>query len=135
MNVIFLASRNFALAVDRIAQDIEQTSQRWWTDWYGDGCAGVLHFEAAPQAVGRAHGHRANDVVAEVLLDFEDQRARRGLDALQRRAIACRIAVTRGDDRAQVDRQGEIDLGQLLGRKLDVHDRTDDLCDSARTRW
>ena len=40
------------------------------------GCAGVDRVGAAAQPVGRRHGDGAHPVVAEVLLNFEDDAAR-----------------------------------------------------------
>ena len=62
------------------------------------------NFNAALQALRRAHGEAAHPVVADVLLRLEDD-----LLALH------------------VNRQPVVDIRKLLRRKLHVHDGSDDL--------
>ena len=59
--------------VDRVAEQVEDASQRGLADGHRDRRAGVDHLEAARQAVGRVHRDRAHAVVAEVLLDLADE--------------------------------------------------------------
>ncbi len=75
--------------VDRVAQHVEDPSERAFADGNADGRAGVDDLHAARDAVGGVHRDRAHAVVAEVLLDFGDQFDRRpalalGNDDLQR---------------------------------------------------
>ena len=62
--------------VDRLAEQVEDAAERDVADRHGDRAAGVDDLHAARQAVGGVHGDRAHAVVAEVLLDLADQRAR-----------------------------------------------------------
>ena len=59
-----------ALVVDRVAEHVEDPAQGDLADRHRDRGAGVEHVDAAGQAVGRGHGHGADPVVAEVLLDL-----------------------------------------------------------------
>ena len=76
-------------------------------DRHLDRRAGIGHLGAPDQAVGGLHRDRAHDVVADVLLDLERQRP--GL-------------VLKHD----VHVQRVVDLRQVLGRELDVHDGAGD---------
>ncbi len=97
------------LLVDRLAQDVEDPAQGHLPDGHRDGPARVRGFRPARQAVGRGHGHAANPVVAQVLLDL----------ANDLHAVAS----------GYVD--GVVDGGQLARGKLDVDDRAGDLDDAA----
>ena len=74
--------------------------------------AGVGHLHAAGDAVGRAHGHRAHLVLADVLLHLGGEADRHGA-------------------RGVLDGEGVVDLRQVLGLELDVEHRADDLDDAA----
>src|SRR5690606_1875288 len=67
---------------------------------------GVGDGEAAAQPLARAHGDRAHDAVAELLLNLEGQ-----------------VAV--------LELERVVDLGDGLAGELDVHHRADDLDDPA----
>jgi hypothetical protein len=56
---------DLAFAVDRVAEHVQHATERALADRNGDWRAGVVGEQSAPQTVGRAHGHRAHDVVAE----------------------------------------------------------------------
>ena len=93
-----------ALAVDGLAQDVEHATQGRRAPRAREmGAAGVDGLEAAGEAVGGGHGHRAHPVVAQVLLHLAGHGATRSLDA----------------DRVEDGRQ-------LRRRELDVHDRSGD---------
>ena len=77
------------------------------------GDAGVDRFHAALHAVGRLHRDRSHAVLAQVLLDLDDD-----VDRLA--AFAVRL-----------DADGVVDLGQVAAFELDVDDRADDLDDLA----
>ena len=62
--------------VDRLAEQVEDPAQGRVADRDRDRAAGVDHLVAALQAVGGVHRHRADAVVAEVLLDLADQLGR-----------------------------------------------------------
>ena len=98
-----------ALAVDRLAEDVEDATEGRLADRHRDRRAGVAHVDAAGEPVGRGHRDRADPVVAEVLLDLADER-------LQPLAL---------------DLDGVVDARQPAGRELDVHDGAGDLDDSA----
>src|SRR3989442_334068 len=71
---------------------------------HGDGLARVDDFHAAYDAVGGAHRDRADLIATDVLLDFGHELAR-----------------------VHFDRDGVVELRQLLRLELDVEYRTDDL--------
>ena len=100
-----------ALAVDRPAEDVEDATEGRLADRDRDRRAGVADLDAAGQAVGRGHGHRADPVVAEVLLDLADERILAGAQ----------------------DLDGVEDAGQLPGGELDVDDGSGDLDDPSGT--
>ena len=92
-----------ALAVDGLAEHVEDAAQGRRADGHGDRAAGVDRLGAACQAVGGGHRHGAHPVVAEVLLDLADER----------------LALAQDLDRVE-------DRRQLAGRELDVDDRAGD---------
>ena len=96
-----------AALVDRLADDVHDAAERLRADRHADLRAGGGDALAAGQAVGRVHGDRADDVLAEVLGDFEDQ------------AVAVVVGFERGEDRRQ------------LALERDVDDGADDLRDLA----
>ncbi len=61
--------------VDRVAEHVEDAAERRAPDGDRDRAAGVEHLGAAGEAVGRVHRHRADAVVAEVLLHLADEQA------------------------------------------------------------
>ena len=71
-----------ALAVDRLAEQVEDAAQALLAHRHRDRRAGVGRLHAAHQAVGRGHRDAAHDVVADVQrdLDREVDAARRVLD-------------------------------------------------------
>ena len=97
------------LLVDRVAEHVEDPSERHVADGHRDRSAGVEHRDAAGQAVGRRHRHGADPVVAQVLLDLADERRPFALDL-----------------------DGVVDRRQLAGWELDVDDGSGDLDHPAR---
>jgi hypothetical protein len=96
-----------AALVDRLADDVDDAAERLGADRHRDLRAGVDHFLAAGEAVGRVHRDRAHGVLAEVLGDFEHQ------------AVAVVVGLERGEDRRQLAFEGHVDDG------------ADDLADAA----
>ena len=94
--------------VNWAAQEIKHAAQRRVADGNRDGRAGILDIHAAHQAVGGRHGDAADDVVAEVLGNFDRQ-----IGLMRRIGDSQRIE----------------DFGQLAGRKLRVYDGSLDLDD------
>ena len=98
----WIGQRSVALhrraVVDRLAEQVEDPAQRLLADRDGDRTAGVDHLGAALQAVGGVHRHRADAVVAEVLLDLADE-------------LAGALLLVSG----HLDRQRRVDLGELVG--------------------
>ena len=88
--------------VDRVAQHVHDAAQRGATHRHLDRVAGVVHFGAAAQAVGRAQRNRAHDAVAELLLHF------------QRQGRAIHL-------------EGVVHLGHLVARKFHVDHGADTL--------
>jgi peptide chain release factor 1 len=101
--------RDRALAVDRLAQDVEDTAQRDLADRHGDRRPGVADRDAAGETVRGGHRDAADPVVAQVLLDLADERL---------------AALAEDLDRVE-------DRGQLACGELDVDHRTGDLDDPA----
>jgi hypothetical protein len=62
-----------ALLVHRVAEDVENSPEDLLAHGHRYRTARVLHVYAALQAVRRGHRHRADHVVAEELLDLEDE--------------------------------------------------------------
>src|SRR6266571_6938068 len=81
-------------------------------DRHRDRAASVSHRRAPDQAVGRLHRDGADDVVADVLRDFQGQRPH--------------LVVQR-----DVHVQGVVDIGNLRGGELHVNDGADDPHDAA----
>ena len=65
------------LAVDGLAEDVQDAAERDLADRHRDRRAGVDDVDPAGEAVGRVHRDRAHPVVAEVLLHLRDQVGRR----------------------------------------------------------
>ena len=107
MDRIATDSLHGPLAVDRLADDVEEAAQRLWADRNGDGLAGRDDLHPAAQAVARVHRDRAHPVVAEVLLHFGDHEP--AVLALHAERV--------------------VDLGKLALGEGDVEHRSDDLDD------
>jgi hypothetical protein len=105
-----LVGGNRAGLVDRPPENVHDAADRRIPDRYGDAGAGVVHLHATAQAIGRPHGNRADDPVAQLLLDFEHQ---------------VRLAHVRLF--GLVELQCGIDPGHCVTRELDVHHGTDTL--------
>ena len=95
-----------ALFVLRLAEHVHDAAQRAGAHRDADALAGARHGEAAAQALGGAHGDRAHDAVAELLLHLEGQ-----------------IHV--------IELEGIVDLGNLIAWEFHVDDCADDLHDFA----
>jgi hypothetical protein len=95
--------------VDRVAEHVENSSERGLAHWNGNRTAGILDSHPADDGVGRRHRHRAHLVTADVLLHLDDD--------------------VNGDARIGLltDAQSVIKLGQVLGLEFDVEDGSDDL--------
>ena len=115
------------LAVDRLAHDVPDTAERGGADGHHHGMAGVAHLEAAREAVGRGHGHGADDAARQLRLDLENRAhmadgsvaldGERGVDA---RDLPLELNVNDGpdnaDDRAHAHGAVELVVGRLLER-------------------
>ena len=103
------AVRNRRTVVDRVAEHVENSSERSLADWNRDRAAGVLDFHPADDGVGRRHRHRAHLVAADVLLHLDDDvNVGAGIGLL-------------------TDAQSVVKLGQVLGLEFDVEHGSDDL--------
>src|SRR5690606_32467523 len=98
-------------AVHGVAEQVEDAAQALVAHGHGNRRAGVLDGLAADDAVGGVHGHGADLVAAQVLLNLESE-----IDVLGR----------------VLDLEGRIDLRHLHFRELYVDDRSDDLYDFTR---
>ena len=88
-----------AALVDRLADDVHDAAERLRADRHADLRAGGGDPLAAGQAVGRVHRDGADDVLAEMLGDLEDQ------------AVAVIVGLERGEDRRQLAVEGDVDDG------------------------
>ena len=98
--------------VDRLAEEVEEPTQRLLPDRDGDRPAGVDDHIAAPEALGGVHRHGLHPVVAQVLLDLEHE-----VDGVA--PVALR----------HLDLEGVVDLREVLVGKGDVHDDARHLLD------
>ncbi len=94
--------RDGALLIDGVTQDVHDPSEGSLTHRYLDRLAGVGHRHAALHAFRCAHGDRAYDAVAKLLLHFQRQAG-------------------------FFERQCIVDVGDRFTRKLHVDHRADDL--------
>ena len=94
--------------VDRIAQQIEHAAQRCLADGHRHRTAGVDHFHAANHAVGTGQSDAPHAAAAQVLLHFAGE-------------------VNFGPLHVGIDRDGVIDLRQMVFGKLHVERGADDL--------
>src|SRR5690606_34361044 len=70
---VALGKFDIALAVNRIACDVEDTAKNAFTDGDGDRISGINNGHTADEAFGGAHSDSAHHAVTEVLLHFEDE--------------------------------------------------------------
>src|SRR5215204_3511786 len=98
------------LLVHRLAQHVHHAPEHVLADGHRYGAARVLSVDSALEAVRRGHRNRADHVIAEELLDLEDQFFLVAIDA-------------------QRDAQGVVDLRYLLRVEADVYYRPLDLDD------
>ena len=102
-----LLCRDRRLAVDRLAEDVEDAAERIGADRDRDGRAGVRHFHTAGKTVGRVHGDGADGIAAGVVgrLEYE--------------ALSV----------AEVDLKRVVNCGNVSAVEFDVDDRSDDCFD------
>ena len=100
-------------AVDGLTHDVPDATERGGAHRHHHGVAGVADLEATGEAVGRGHGHGANDAARELRLHLEH-----GADVT--------------DGGVSVNDERRIDARHLIV-ELDVHDRSDDADDRAHT--
>ncbi len=62
-----------ASLINRGTKNVENATQCGLADRNADRRAGCIRFDATLQSIGRIHRHRANDVTAEMALDFQNQ--------------------------------------------------------------
>ena len=79
-----------AALVDRLADDVHDAAERLGADRNLDLRAGVVDLLTAGQTLGGVHRDGADDVLAEVLGDLEDE------------AVAVVVSLERGEDRAAI---------------------------------
>ena len=90
--------------VERLADHVPHVAERAVADRHGDAAAEVAHDGAARQTVGGLQADRADAAFADLLRDLG------GHDDL----LALEL---------DVDLERVVDLGQRVGRELDVDDR------------
>ena len=95
-----------------LAQHVEDVPEDDVAHRHRDAAAGVAHGRPPHQAVGRLHADAAHPPLADLLGHLGGDR---DLAALE----------------VQVDLDGVVDLGEGVGRELDVDDRTGDGDDAA----
>ena len=101
-------------AIGRLAGDIKDTAEHALADRNGNRSAERIHFHAACEAFGGAHGDRTNPMLTEVLLHFESE-----------------ILFLAAD--FKVDFKRVVDFGQsaVCRVELDIDNGADDLDDSS----
>ena len=57
--------------IDRLAEKIEYSSERFLSYRNGNGLAGIDGFRASYKTVGAAHSDAAHDIVADMLCDLD----------------------------------------------------------------
>src|ERR1700680_1956789 len=103
------AVRNRRTVVDRVAEHVENSSERGLANRNRDRTAGVFDLHPADDGVGRRHCHRAHLIASDVLLHLDDDiNVGAGIGLL-------------------TDAQSVVKLGQVLGLELDVQHRSDNL--------
>jgi len=115
-----LAALQRLALVDRLAEQVEDAAERRAAHGHRDGAARVHDLLAAGQAVRGVHGHRADAVVAQVLLDLADE----GRGAARDAGVLGLDGLALHDDR-------RVDLGELR-REHGLDDDALDLLDPAR---
>ena len=73
MNRIMQARLNRTFVIDRFTQNVKDPAKRDWPDRDHDRSAGCISGLAAFQTIGGIHRNRADPVVTQVFLNFEDQ--------------------------------------------------------------
>ena len=101
------------VGVERLADHVEHVAEHRVADRHRDAAAGVAHDGAADQAVGGLHADAAHPALADLLGDLGGTVIGRALEL-------------------DVHLDGVVDLGQRVGRELDVDDRAGDRDDAAR---
>ena len=95
------------LIIQRVAHQVENTTEASLADRNGNGGACVDGFCAADKTIGGAHGNAADDAVADLLSNLSDDRA---------------LAV--------FERNGVVQIGKLTVGEANIKDRSDNLYDS-----
>ena len=101
------------LLVDGLAEHVHDAAEGAFAHGHRDRGAGVDGFHATDQTVGAAHGHRANAVIAEELLNLSSQS----------NVLSCGVFA--------LDPQSVVDARQLAGGEFNVEHRTNDLADDS----
>ena len=97
--------------VERLADHVEHVAEHAVADRHRDAVAEVAHDRAALQAVGRLQADGPHAAVADLLRDLGGDGDRLALEL-------------------DVHLEREVDLGQRVGRELDVDDRAGDRDDA-----
>ena len=111
------------VAVDRLAEQVEDSPERPLTHGHGDGSAGVVDGRAAREAVGGVHRHRAHAVVTKVLLNLEHEPALARLHLL-----------VLGLLHVELDLERVVDLRQVIRRERHLDDHPLHLLHAAEVR-
>ena len=119
------------VGIDRLAQHVEDASERAFADGNRDRAAGRGDGRAAHETVGRSHRETAHLVVAQIVLHFQNEIA-----GLHRRAAELGAALRRGGRAVlgrvvfvDAQRQRVVEVRKRVLRKLDVHDVSEHLND------
>jgi hypothetical protein len=110
VNLAPLIGADWTGFVDRPPEDVHDPTDGRVTYRNGNPGTGIVDFHAAAQAVGGAHGNRAHDAVAQLLLDFEHQ-----------------IGFAHVRLFSLVELKRVVDMRHGVTRELDVHDGADTL--------
>ena len=101
--------------VNRLSEDIENTSQDFVADRYGNRRTSINRLHTAGQSIRRAHGDAAGHAVPKMLHDFDDQ-------------IDVDVAGFALDGNCIEN------FRQFPGWKFNIYDRSDDLYDFTSLR-
>ena len=106
MDRVGLLGGDRTLFIYRLAQHVDQAPQRLASDRHRNWRSHVLNRHAPDQAIGRGHGDPAHAVLSQVLSDLEGK-----TDFWLVSLLVLFL----------LDSERVIDIGELSGRKLDVH--------------
>ena len=101
-------------AINRLSDNVHHTALDLLTCGHGDRTAGLHNLQSALQAIGVIHSHTTHGVLADVLLDLNDEF----------------LAIGAGDLKSIMNLWQNLLSVLACGVKIDINYRTDNLGDS-----